>query len=98
MEHPYNLAKWCSYGLNANVDKLVTHVDVLPYESTGISNVEFSSREKEMKGEVWVYNMIGIQIAKAVTFQQAVSMLPSGMYLIKGKNYAGKSVSMKLKK
>lgn len=51
-----------------------------------------------MKGEVLVYNMIGIQMAKAATFQQAVSMLPSGMYLIKGKNYAGKSVSMKLKK
>lgn len=98
VEHPYNLAKWCSYGLNANVDKLVTHVDVIPYESTGISNVEFSSQEMEMKGEVQVYNMIGTQIAKAATFQQAVSMLPSGMYLIKGKNYAGRSVSMKLKK
>lgn len=98
VEHPYNLAKWCSYGLNSNVDKLVTHVDVRPYESTGISNVEYSSQEMEMKGEVQVYNMIGTQIAKAATFQQAESMLPSGMYLFKGKNYAGKTVSMKLKK
>lgn len=98
VEHHYNLAKWCSYGLNANVDKLVTHVDVRPYESTGIQDIEFSSRDQEMKGEVRVYNMTGIQIVKAANFQLAESMLPSGIYLFKGKNYAGKSVSMKLKK
>lgn len=37
-EHPYNLAKWCSYGLNANVDTLVTHVEVR-HISTGIESI-----------------------------------------------------------
>lgn len=35
-EHPYNLAKWCSYGLNANVDTLVTSVNVRHYDGSGI--------------------------------------------------------------
>ncbi len=38
-EHPNNLAKWCSYGLNANVDSLVTEVDVRHIESSGIIDI-----------------------------------------------------------
>ncbi len=35
--HKYNLAKWCSYGLNANVDTLITEVDVR--HIAGIGNI-----------------------------------------------------------
>lgn len=38
VEHPYNLAKWCSYGLNANVDTLVKTVEVRHFGNTGISS------------------------------------------------------------
>lgn len=38
-EHPYNLAKWCSYGLNANVDTLVTEVAVKHYDPLSISAI-----------------------------------------------------------
>lgn len=38
VENPYNLARNCSYGLNANVDTLVTEVSVSHYQS-GISTV-----------------------------------------------------------
>lgn len=36
--HPYNLAKWCSYGLNANVDTLVTSV-VVRHQSSALPEV-----------------------------------------------------------
>lgn len=39
-EHPYNLAKWCSYGLNANVDSLVTNVEVRHLEQSGIRDIK----------------------------------------------------------
>lgn len=39
-EHPYNLAKWCGYGLNANVDSLVTNVDVRHFaEVTSVEEI-----------------------------------------------------------
>lgn len=37
VEHKYNLAKWCSYGLNSNVEPHVTSVEVS--HSTGIADV-----------------------------------------------------------
>lgn len=40
-EHPYNLAKWSTYGLNANVDTLVTNVEVRHF--TAIDGVERDS-------------------------------------------------------
>lgn len=37
--HRYNLAKWCSYGLNANVDTLVTDVAINHYDPMSIGQV-----------------------------------------------------------
>ena len=44
-EHRYNLAKWSTYGLNHNVDTLVTHVEIHHYD-TAIEDVRADSNEE----------------------------------------------------
>ena len=99
VRHQYNLAKWCSYALNANVDTLVTHVDVKPYDaSLGVRDMRLTGDETVMAGEVSIYNMIGVQVSKAATREEAIAQLPRGFYIIKGRNSQGKRVSEKMNK
>ncbi len=48
VEHPFNLAKWASYGLNANVDRHITHVDV-KHATNSISSVAADKSSATMK-------------------------------------------------
>lgn len=36
----YNYAKYCSYGINSNVDSIITQVDVMHYDPAGIESVK----------------------------------------------------------
>lgn len=98
VEHKYNLAKWCSYGLNANVDKLITHVDVKSYDPAGIEDVSFAARDNEMTGKVSIYNIIGVEVGVASSLSEALSTLQRGVYVIKGQNSSGNTISLKYKK
>jgi len=99
VRHQYNLAKWCSYALNANVDTLVTHVDVKPYDaSLGVRDMRLTGDETVMAGEVSIYNLIGVLVCKAATKEEAIAQLPRGFYIIKGRNSQGKRVSEKMNK
>ena len=99
VSHKYNLAKWCSYALNANVDTLITHVDVKPYDkSSGIEDMRYVDGRIEMVGKVSVYNMAGMLVRKAATREEAVGVLPRGLYILKGKDSQGKRVVEKVNK
>ena len=99
VRHQYNLAKWCSYALNANVDTLVTHVDVKPYDaSLGVRDMRLTGDETVMAGEVSIYNLMGVLVCKAATKEEAIAQLPRGFYIIKGRNSQGKRVSEKMNK
>ena len=99
VRHQYNLAKWCSYALNANVDTLITHVDVKPYDaSLGIREMHLTDSETSMVGEVSVYNMIGLLVRKAATREEAVAMLPRGFYIMRGRTPQGRKVAIKVNK
>ncbi len=99
VSHQYNLAKWCSYALNANVDTLITHVDVKPYEKlSDIIEMHYADDKTEMTGTVCVYNMAGMLVRKAATREKAIGMLPRGLYIIKGRNSQGKRVAEKVNK
>lgn len=39
VEHKYNLAKWASYGVNANLDRDITEVDIRRGDNTGVGSV-----------------------------------------------------------
>ena len=95
VRHQYNLAKWCSYALNANVDTLITHVDVKPYDSS-LSIRESSSTD--MVGKVSVYNMMGLRVGEAATRKEAMDMLPRGFYIIIGRNPQGNKIAEKVNK
>lgn len=76
--HRYNLAKWCSYGLNSNVDTLITEVTVRHPVTEGISTVASGSSKVKINRngealtiemdngmpmkEVFVYNALGQQV------------------------------------
>ena len=99
VRHQYNLAKWCSYALNANVDTLVTHVDVKPYDaSSGVRDMRLTGVETVMAGEVSIYNLMGVLVSKAATKEEAIAQLPRGFYIVKGRNAQGKRVSEKMNK
>lgn len=44
-EHPYNLAKWSTYGLNHNVDTLITHVEIHHFDAA-INDIVADKNEK----------------------------------------------------
>ncbi len=52
-EHPYNLAKWSTYGLNANVDTLITKVDIRHYDPSAIRTI---ARDRKQSLKVSVEN------------------------------------------
>ena len=94
----YNLAKYCSYGLNANIDPLVDHVEVL-HTPAGVSNVvaesaasklavAISGGTAEFSESVAVYTVSGALIAADA---RAVS-LPGGVYIARGANSSAKFV------
>ena len=96
VRHKYNMAKWCSYALNANVDTLITHVDVKPYRSTGIQEYRQADNNHGFVGNVCVYDMLGLQVRMAATREEAVALLPRGLYIIKGRKPNGKVYAEKV--
>lgn len=96
VRHKYNMAKWCSYALNANVDTLITHVDVKPYQSTGIKEIRQAGNNSEFVGKVSVYNAVGVQVRMAATREEAIALLPRGLYIIKGRESNGKVIAEKV--
>ena len=94
----YNFAKYCSYGLNANIDPLVDHVEVL-HTPAGVSNVtadapsaklsvSISGGAAEFSEPVAVYAVSGAAVALGV---RSVS-LPGGVYVAKGADSSVKFV------
>lgn len=94
----YNFAKYCSYGLNANIDPLVDHVEVL-HTPAGVSNVTADSHSAKLSVSisgataafsepVAVYTVSGAVVAAGV---RSVS-LPGGVYVAKGADSSVKFV------
>lgn len=90
-EHPYNIAKACNYGLNANVDTLITTVDI--QHPTGISSVD-TKQPRLRQEEDWLYveadaevslltlyAASGQPVAAATAHRVAVATLPKGIYI-----------------
>lgn len=93
VEHKYNLAKWCSYALNSNVEPHVTEVEVL--HNSGIHSVtkdyaEISFRRQGnllmAPGMIEVYSTDGQMVARGEGSVD-LTMLSSGIYL--ARNSAG---------
>lgn len=80
--HKYCLAKWCSYGLNANVDTLLTHVD-LP-GTTDIVSIQ-ADRNIKNKASSAIYDIRGSRVMDSATKQEALEALPRGLYIFDGK-------------
>ena len=103
--HQYNMAKWCSYALNANVDTLVTHVDVRPYQpqSSGLhhhpSPFTPPGQKESLPGQehpITVYSMAGVPLQTAATREEALALLPRGIYVVRGREAGGLSVAEKV--
>lgn len=94
----YNLAKYCSYGLNANIDPLVDHVEVL-HTPAGVNNVaadaaadrlsvSLSGNKAEFNVPATVYTASGSMVATAVRSVE----LSGGVYIARGGNTSVKFV------
>lgn len=46
--HKYNMAKYCSYGINANNDTIITNLNINRYDKSAIKRVEADSNSKKM--------------------------------------------------
>lgn len=88
----YNLAKYCSYGLNSNIDPLVDHVEVL-HTPAGVDNV---AAEEDGPGLEVRINGANVEfsvpatvctIAGAVVASETRGVeLPAGVYIARGGN------------
>lgn len=58
----YNCAKWASYGINSNVDRLVTEVNA--YTPTGIKDISSTSVSTESAGAP-TYNLAGQRVGES---------------------------------
>lgn len=92
----YNLAKYCSYGLNANIDPLVDHVEVL-HTPAGVDNVSaevagdglevrVAGGVAEFSAPADVYRASGEVVAIGVSSV----MLAGGIYIARGGDAAVK--------
>ncbi|MDE6654495.1 MAG: glycoside hydrolase family 18 protein [Muribaculaceae bacterium] len=87
VEHKYNLAKWCSYGLNSNVEPHVTAVEV-NHVPAGIAVVAADaaagiSRRGDVlvaDGQIRVYGIDGRMVASG-TETLDISSLAEGVYV-----------------
>lgn len=87
VEHKYNMAKWCSYGLNSNVEPHVTEVEII--RTSGIENVsgDDNSGAIEVRGNkvigngtVKVVNLSGLTVATGEGIADISSLAP-GVYI-----------------
>ena len=90
-DHPYNIAKACNYGLNANVDTLITTVTI--QHPTGISSVDTEQlglRQEqdwlyvEADGKVChvtLYATSGQPVITESSGRVGVATLPRGIYI-----------------
>lgn len=87
VEHRYNLAKWCSYALNSNVEPHVTKVDV--NHGAGINNVATDSKEASItrrgdtllaQGSIEVYRTDGVLVARGNGSVNVAPLAP-GVYV-----------------
>lgn len=109
VEHKYNMAKWASYGLNANVDPIVTTAE--PNYPTGIRELPYVSSthtkilargdgtirvlsEHAVK-HIAVYNNEGQKLASGYGNTLSVRSLHRGSYIVKVFFDGGHTQSMK---
>ena len=112
VEHKYNMAKWCSYGLNSNVEPCVAKVDV--NHSAGIEGVvadnsDASRIDVYCNGSIVrvngvhaialeIFNTSGSCIIKADGNSADVASLAAGLYIIRAKASDGALYSSKFMK
>lgn len=107
-DHKYNLAKWCAYGLNSNVEPRVTEVPII--RTTGIEDVACNEgNEVSIKAEgdyVWapgasritVYSLSGFAVADINGEKADISALSPGIYIAKAVGANGSHSTLKLTK
>lgn len=110
-EHPHNLARHCSYGLNSNVEPVVTKVDF--NHIAGVEEVLGDVVGKDLKLELTpggvliatvgnaqvrnleMVNMSGMRVANADAAQINVNGIPTGVYVVTATTTDGRRFSGK---
>ncbi|MCC8072446.1 MAG: hypothetical protein LIO90_11705 [Bacteroidales bacterium] len=81
--HDYCLAKWASYGLNANVDTLITEVDIRHFENVGINTV---AAEKSAPSLILTpsndYNTLSMVVSTGEAIRSASVTSPTGALMV----------------
>ncbi len=106
VDHPYNMAKWASYGLNANVDPIV--ISVTPHYPTGIKKSDSDpvqlmvSSDGMMKvsggktvKQLFVYSIDGMKIAGTPSDSLSIKDLRKNNYIVKIVFEGGQTESIK---
>lgn len=108
VEHKYNMAKWCSYGLNSNVEPRVTEVNII--RTTGIEDIVCDKAETvsmKIKGgylyapgasNIVVYSLSGFAIVNTYGEKADISALTSGVYVAKAVSAQGEVTTLKFNK
>lgn len=85
--HKYNMAKWCSYALNSNVEPHITKVDI--NHSSAISDISVDHSPAQIvrqgstligEGAIAVYGIDGVQVASGYG-EVSVAHLTPGVYV-----------------
>lgn len=108
VEHKYNMAKWCSYGLNSNVEKVVDKVSV-NHRNSGINeiiadngtNFVILNKNSElstngMAKSIEVCNIAGSVIAQTKGSTMNISSLDNGVYIVVAKSADGTRTTAKI--
>ena len=107
-DHKYNMAKWCAYGLNSNVEPRVTEVPVI--RTTGIEDIACNKRGEisiKVEGDcvsaagassITVYTLSGIAVVAANDGKADISSLAPGIYIAKAISTDGSHSTLKLTK
>lgn len=106
VDHPYNMAKWVSYGLNANVDPIVA--SVTPHYPTGIKKSDSDpvqlmvSSDGMMKvsggktvKQLFIYSIDGMKIAGTPSDSLSIKDLRKNNYIVKIVFEGGQTESIK---
>lgn len=108
--HKYNMAKWCSYALNSNVEPRVTAVTVshasgvddITAEARGAMQVSNDGNTLTVNGisaaSVQVFDLAGRRVAAAAGNSAEISALRPGVYLVSAADERGTRHSAKFAK
>lgn len=109
VNHKYNMAKWCSFGLNSNVEKVIDNVAV-NHRQSGVNNVianEEGIRIVRRGNGVYtqgsvrcikVCDIAGCVVSQATDSKLDISTLSNGVYIVEATGSNGTRSTLKIVK